>query len=60
MERNKFPQQAYDLAKTLITFNPRYYDGWKIIAGISLPSTKEKANATKKMHELDPRNLKLE
>ena len=60
LEQNKYPQQAYDLAKKLTAFNPNYFDGWKVIAGISLSTAEEKANATKMMHKLDPRNLKLE
>ena len=60
LEQNKYNQQAYDLAKQLTTFNPNYYDGWKIIAGISLPTEEEKANATKMMRKLDPRNINLE
>jgi hypothetical protein len=60
LEQNKYNQQSYDLAKKLTTFNPNYYDGWKIIAGISLPTEEEKANATKMMRKLDPRNINLE
>jgi hypothetical protein len=58
-EQNKFPQQAYDVTKKLNDFNPGYFDGWKLLAGISLPSADEKAEGTKKMHKLDPRNLEL-
>jgi hypothetical protein len=58
-EQNKFPQQAYDVTKKLNDFNPGYFDGWKLLAGISLPSADEKAEGTKKMHDLDPRNLEL-
>jgi hypothetical protein len=58
-EQNKFPQQAFDITKKLNAFNPGYFDGWKLLASISLPSAQEKADATKKMHELDPRNLEL-
>ncbi len=58
-EQNKFPQQAYDITKKLNSFNPEYFDGWKLMAGISIPSTQEKSDATKKMHELDPRNIEL-
>ena len=58
-EQNKFPQQAYDITKKLNEFNPGYFDGWKLLASISLPTAQEKAYATKKMHELDPRNLEL-
>jgi len=60
LEQNKYPQQAYDLAKKLTEFNPNYFDGWKLMAGLSLSTAEEKANATKMMHKLDPRNLKLE
>jgi hypothetical protein len=58
-EQNKFSQQAYDITKKLNVFNPGYFDGWKLLAGISLPTAQEKTYATKKMHELDPRNLEL-
>jgi hypothetical protein len=60
LEQNKYNQQAYDLAKKLTTFNPNYYDGWKIIAGITLPTEEEKVGATKMMRKLDPRNINLE
>jgi len=58
-EQNKFPQQAYDITKKLNDFNPGYFDGWKLLAGISLPTQQEKSDAIKKMHDLDPRNLEL-
>jgi O-antigen ligase len=58
-EQNKFPQQAYEITKKLNSFNPGYFDGWKLLAGISLPSEQEKSEATKKMRQLDPRNLEL-
>jgi O-antigen ligase len=58
-EQNKFPQQAFDVTKKLNKFNPYYFDGWKLIAGISLPSAQEKAEATEKMQQLDPRNLDI-
>jgi hypothetical protein len=60
LEQNKFPQQAYEIAKELTLFNPNNYDGWKLLAGLSLPSQEEKINATNMMRKLDPRNLKLE
>jgi O-antigen ligase len=58
-EQNKFPQQAYDTTKKLNIYNPEYFDGWKLLAGISRPTTQEKSDATKKMLQLDPRNLEL-
>jgi hypothetical protein len=60
LEQNKFPQQAYEIAKELTLFNPNNYDGWKLLAGLSSPSQEEKINATNMMRKLDPRNLKLE
>jgi hypothetical protein len=58
-EQNKFPQQAFDVTKKLNEFNPYYFDGWKLLAGISLPSAQEKAEATEKMQQLDPRNQEI-
>jgi O-antigen ligase len=58
-EQNKFPQQAYDVTKKLNNFNPGYFDGWKLLAGISLPSAEEKAEGTRKMQQLDPKNLEI-
>jgi O-antigen ligase len=58
-EQNKFPQQAFDITRRLTEFNPGYFDGWKLIAGISLPTAQEKIDATKKMRELDPRNIEI-
>ena len=58
-ENNKFHQQAYDVAKKLIEFNPQYFDGWKLLGGISMPTPEEKTNAAKMMRQLDPRNLEL-
>jgi hypothetical protein len=58
-EQNKFPQQAYDVTKKLNNFNSGYFDGWKLLAGISLPSAEEKAEGTRKMQQLDPRNLEI-
>ena len=58
-EENKFPQQAYDVTKKLNEFNPAYFDGWKLMGGISIPTPEEKTNATSMMRDLDPRNLEL-
>ncbi len=59
LEQNKFPDQAYGLAKELVQFNPEFFDSWKIIAGISKSSADEKKYAISKMRELDPRNRDL-
>jgi hypothetical protein len=60
LEQNKFPQQAYEIAKELTLFNPNYYDGWKLFASLSSASQEEKINATNLMRKLDPRNINLE
>ena len=59
-EQNKFPQQAYEMGKLGIKNNPYYFDAWKVMNVLSLSTPQEKEFATAKMHELDPRNLKLE
>jgi hypothetical protein len=59
-EQNKFPQQALEMGKLGIKHNPYYFDAWKVMATLSLSTKEEKDFATTKMHELDPRNLKLE
>jgi hypothetical protein len=59
-EQNKFPAQAYELGKLGIEYNPVYFDAWKVMATLSSSSEEEKTLAVTKMHELDPRNLKLE
>ncbi len=58
-EQNKFPQQAYGTTKLLNSFNPSYFDGWKLLASISQSQPQEKSAAEKKMSDLDPRNLDL-
>jgi len=59
-EQNKFPQQALEMGKLGIKHNPYYFDAWKVMVTLSLSTKEEKDFATAKMHELDPRNLKLE
>ena len=59
LEQNKYPQQAYELTKKLIEYNPNFFDGWKIMAGISQSSVEEKSEAIRRMQELDPRNEEL-
>jgi O-antigen ligase len=58
-EENKFPQQAYDVTKSLNEFNPAYFDGWRIKAGISQSNPQDREQATKQMRLLDPRNTEL-
>jgi hypothetical protein len=59
-EQNKFPQQAYEMAKLGIEHNPYYFDAWKVMTTLTLSTPAEKELAVSKMHELDPRNKKLE
>ena len=58
-EQNKLPDQAYDVALKLTNFNPQYFDGWKIIAGLTKSTTVEKTDATSKLRSLDPLNTEL-
>jgi hypothetical protein len=58
-EQNKFPQQAHEVTKSLIDFNPDYFDGWKLMAGIAQSTAEEKVDATFQMRLLDPRNTEL-
>ncbi len=58
-EENKFPQQAYEVTKSLNEFNPAYFDGWRIKAGISQSTPEDREQATKQMRLLDPRNTEL-
>ena len=59
-EQSKFPNQAYEMGKLGIKHNPGYFDAWKVMATLSSSTDEEKKLAVAKMHELDPRNLKLE
>lgn len=58
-EENKFPQQAYEVTKLLNEFNPAYFDGWRIKAGISQSTPEDRTKATEQMRLLDPRNTEL-
>jgi hypothetical protein len=58
-EENKFPQQAYEITKSLNEFNPAYFDGWRIKAGISQSTPEDRTRATEQMRLLDPRNTEL-
>ena len=58
-EENKFPQQAYEVTKSLNEFNPAYFDGWRIKAGISQSTPEDRKKATEQMRLLDPRNTEL-
>ena len=58
-EENKLPDQAHDVAVKLTRFNPQYFDGWKLIAGLSKSTDGERNDATSRLRELDPRNKEL-
>ncbi len=58
-EQNKLPDQARDVALKLTDFNPQYFDGWKLVAGLSKTTPEEKTNATSKLRSLDPLNIEL-
>jgi O-antigen ligase len=48
--------QARELALKATTYNPDYFDAWKIIYFLSNSTEEEKALALKNMKRLDPRN----
>ena len=48
--------QAHQVAIKAATFNPDYFDAWKIVYSLSNSTPEEKATALKNMKRLDPRN----
>ena len=56
LEDNKFPDLAHEVILKAISYNPSYFDSWKMLNYLSKSSTEEKQNALKRMSELDPRN----
>ena len=58
-EQNKLHDQAHDVALKLTQFNPAYFDGWKLIAGLTKSTAVEKTDASSKLRSLDPLNTEL-
>lgn len=58
-ENSKLPDQAYELAKKGVTYNPGNFDSWRVLAGVSKASEAEKTQALEMMKKLDPLNKTL-
>ena len=60
--QNSFNEPALTLVREAVKFNPDNFDSWNLIYGISLQTPipeSEKAEALKRMKELDPLNPNL-
>ena len=55
-ENSKLYDQAYKYAKEGVTFNPYYFDAWKVLYSINKSTQDEKDLALKNMKRLDPHN----
>ena len=49
-------EQAHEIAIKGITFNPNYFDAWRVLYFLANSSEAEKAQAAENMKRLDPRN----
>ena len=56
LERSNLPDQAINFARKAVVFSPREYDAWKTLYRATQSTPEEKAQAKKKMIELDPLN----
>ena len=48
--------QAHDIALRGVTFNPEFFDAWRVLYFLSNSTDTEKAQALENMKRLDPRN----
>jgi hypothetical protein len=53
---SNLPEQAREIAIKGITYNPEYFDAWKVFYYLSDATEAEKAQAFENMKRLDPRN----
>jgi O-antigen ligase len=53
---SNLPEQAHDIAIKGITYNPEYFDAWKVLYFLSNATEAEKAQAFENMKRLDPLN----
>jgi O-antigen ligase len=53
---SNLPEQAHDVAIKGITYNPEYFDAWKVLYFLPNSTDAEKAQAFSNMKRLDPRN----
>jgi O-antigen ligase len=49
-------EQAHEIAIKGITFNPEYFDAWRVLYFLANSTEAEKAQAAENMKRLDPRN----
>jgi O-antigen ligase len=56
LENSKLPDLAYKYAKEGVTFNPDYFDAWRVLYSISKATDVDKADALANMKRLDPKN----
>jgi hypothetical protein len=56
LENSKLPDLAYKYAKEGVTFNPDYFDAWRVLYSISKATDADKADALANMKRLDPKN----
>jgi hypothetical protein len=53
---SNLPEQAHEIAIKGITFNPEYFDAWRVLYFLPNATEEEKAQAFANMKRLDPRN----
>lgn len=58
-ESSKLYDQAYKYAKIGITFNPNYFDAWKVLYYIQKSTPEDKALAKSNLERLDPLNKNI-
>jgi hypothetical protein len=58
-ESSKLYDQAYKYAKIGVTFNPNYFDAWKVLYYIQKSTPEDKALAQSNLERLDPKNTNI-
>jgi hypothetical protein len=53
---SNLPEQAHDIAIKGITYNPEYFDAWRVLYFLPNATEAEKAQALQNMKRLDPSN----
>lgn len=53
---SNLPEQAHEIAIKGITYNPEYFDAWRVLYFLPNSTDAEKAQALENMKRLDPRN----
>lgn len=59
LENSKLTEQAIQLARKGIEYNPNYFDAWRVLQSLTNATTSEKAQALKMMKKLDPLNTTI-